>query len=52
MFAWVRYPFQAVRVQALAVAWTVVAAQISYMEPFIASQRMISIWTNAVERAV
>lgn len=51
VMAWVRYPSQAVHVQALAVAWTDVAVQISYLEPFIASTRTIWVWANAVERA-
>lgn len=51
VWAWVRYPSQAVRVQALADAWTDLAVRITYREPFIASDRTIWVWANAVERA-
>lgn len=51
VWAWVRYPSQAVRVQALADAWTDVAVRITFREPFIASDRTIWVWANAVERA-
>jgi hypothetical protein len=48
VYAWVRYPTQAVRVQAHAISWTATAVKIRFLEPHIDAWREGWVWRNAV----
>ncbi|MHA7284626.1 hypothetical protein [Arthrobacter sp. TMS2-4] len=48
VYAWVRYPSKAFRVQALAVAYTRTAVKIRFLEPVIMIQREGWVWLSAV----
>ena len=48
VYAWVRYPSKAVRVQAHAVAYTRTAVKIRFLEPMIHIHREGWVWLNAV----
>lgn len=49
--AWVRYPTQAVHMQAHAIAWTSTAIKIRFREPHIDATREGWVWRNAVTPA-
>jgi hypothetical protein len=51
VYAWVRYPSKAVRVQAHAIAYTRTAVKIRFLEPLIKIQREGWVWLNAVTPA-
>lgn len=51
VWAWVRYPSHAIRVQALAIAYTRTAVKIRFLEPKILIQREGWVWLNAVTPA-
>jgi hypothetical protein len=51
VYAWVRYPTQAVRVQAHAISWTRTAVKIRFLEPHIDAWREGWVWRNAVTPA-
>ncbi|PPB49852.1 hypothetical protein C4K88_03945 [Arthrobacter pityocampae] len=48
VYAWVRYPSKAFRVQALAIAYTRTAVKIRFLEPVIMIQREGWVWLSAV----
>ncbi|WDF35058.1 hypothetical protein PTW37_16265 (plasmid) [Arthrobacter agilis] len=51
MYAWVRYPSKAIRVQAHAIAYTRTAVKIRFLEPLIKIQREGWVWLSAVTPA-
>jgi hypothetical protein len=51
VYAWVRYPSKAIRVQAHAIAYTRTAVKIRFLEPLIKIQREGWVWLNAVTPA-
>jgi hypothetical protein len=51
VYAWVRYPSKAIRVQAHAVAYTRTAVKIRFLEPLIKIHREGWVWLNAVTPA-
>ena len=51
VYAWVRYPSKAIRVQAHAIAYTRTAVKIRFLEPVIKIQREAWIWLSAVTPA-
>lgn len=52
VYAWVRYPSKAIRVQAHAISYTRTAVKIQFLEPLIKIQREGWVWLNAVTPAV
>lgn len=48
VWAWIRYPSHAVRVQALAIAYTRTAVKIRFIEPMIKIHREGWVWLSAV----
>ena len=51
VYAWIRYPSKAVRIQAHAVAYTKTAVKIRFMEPLIKIHREGWVWLSAVTPA-
>ncbi|WP_049822810.1 hypothetical protein [Arthrobacter sp. H41] len=51
VYAWVRYPSKALRVQAHAIAYTKTAVKIRFFEPLIMIQREGWVWLSAVAPA-
>ncbi|WP_104181658.1 hypothetical protein [Arthrobacter sp. B0490] len=51
VYAWVRYPSKAIRVQAHAIAYTRTAVKIRFLEPLIRIHREGWVWLNAVTPA-
>ncbi|MBG6218624.1 hypothetical protein IWX75_003111 [Arthrobacter sp. CAN_A6] len=51
VYAWVRYPSKAIRVQAHAIAYTRTAVKIRFLEPLIKIQREGWVWLSAVTPA-
>ena len=51
VYAWVRYPSKAIRVQAYAIAYTRTAVKIRFLEPLIKIQREGWVWLSAVTPA-
>ena len=48
VYAWIRYPSKAIRVQAHAIAYTRTAVKIRFLEPLIKIQREGWVWLSAV----
>jgi hypothetical protein len=48
VYAWIRYPSKAIRIQALAIAYTRTAVKIRFLEPLIKIQREGWVWLSAV----
>lgn len=48
VWVWIRYPSQAVCVQALALAYSRNAVMIRFIEPVVMTEREGWVWTNAV----
>lgn len=48
VYAWIRYPSKAIRVQAHAVAYTRTAVKIRFLEPMIKIHREGWVWLSAV----
>jgi len=48
VYAWIRYPSKAIRVQAHAVTYTRTAVRIRFLEPMIKIHREGWVWLNAV----
>ena len=48
VYAWIRYPSKALRVQAHAIAYTKTAVKIRFFEPLILIQREGWVWLSAV----
>ncbi|MEG9247851.1 hypothetical protein V6S67_07125 [Arthrobacter sp. Soc17.1.1.1] len=48
VYAWIRYPSKAIRIQAHAVAYTRTAVKIRFLEPLIQIQREGWVWLNSV----
>ncbi|RJT97049.1 hypothetical protein D6T65_15185 [Arthrobacter frigidicola] len=51
VYAWIRYPFKAIRVQAHALAYTRTAVKIRFFEPLIMIRREAWVWRGAVTPA-
>ena len=51
VYAWIRYPSKAIRVQAHAITYTRTAVKIRFLEPLIKIQREGWVWLNAVTPA-
>jgi hypothetical protein len=51
VYAWVRYPSKAIRIQAHAIAYTRTAVKIRFLEPLIKIQREGWVWLSAVTPA-
>jgi hypothetical protein len=51
VYAWIRYPSKAVRIQAHAIAYTRTAVKIRFLEPLIQIQREGWVWLNSVTPA-
>ncbi len=51
VYAWIRYPSKAIRVQAHALAYTRTAVKIRFFEPLIMIQREGWVWRGAVTAA-
>ncbi len=51
VYAWVRYPSKAIRVQAHAIAYTRTAVKIRFLEPLIKIQREGWVWLSSVTPA-
>jgi hypothetical protein len=51
VYAWVRYPSKAIRVQAHAIAYTRTAVKIRFLEPLIKIHREGWVWLSAVTPA-
>lgn len=48
VWVWIRYPSQAVRVQAHAISYSRSAVKIRFLEPVVQTEREGWVWTNAV----
>ncbi|WP_162149338.1 hypothetical protein [Arthrobacter sp. Br18] len=48
VYAWIRYPSQAIRIQTHAIAYTKTAVKIRFFEPLIMIQREGWVWLGAV----
>jgi hypothetical protein len=48
VYAWIRYPSKAIRIQAHAIAYTRTAVKIRFLEPLIQIQREGWVWLNSV----
>lgn len=51
VYAWIRYPSKAFRIQAHALSYTRTAVKIRFLEPLIKIQREGWVWLNAVTPA-
>lgn len=51
VYAWIRYPSKAIRVQAQAIAYTRTAVKIRFLEPLIKIHREGWVWLSAVTPA-
>jgi hypothetical protein len=51
VYAWIRYPSKAIRIQAHAIAYTRTAVKIRFLEPLIKIQREGWVWLSAVTPA-